>query len=400
MIGLGRFGTAVAERLYALGNEVLVIDDDAERVQRMESRVTYAVVADARDEAVLRSLGMRNYDCAIVAIGSDLAASIVITMNLKELGVPQVICKAEGDMQKRALEKIGADKVLIPEREAGVKLAQAVHVVEHPRFHRAVRSVRHRGADAPGGVGRQDDPRAEHPRKVWREHYRCARKRKDQRRAGRGRAAARGLRAGGGRGERQADEAEGMREERITSRQNPLLRHAKKLLTSRSYRESCGEFAADGTKLLEEAARWVPGLHTVIAADGVELCRLPEEVRVVRVPRDVMASVSQMDAPQGAIFLCRTPQPPQAEILPGTLLLDGIQDPGNLGTILRTADALAVPVVLLPGCADVWNPKVVRASMGAAFRAVPVAMTREAAVASCRSKRCAPACHGAARRRA
>ena len=163
-----------------------------------------------------------------------------------------------------------------------------------------------------------------------------------------------------------------MREERITSRQNPLLRHAKKLLTSRSYREACGEFAADGTKLLEEAARWVPGLHTVIAADDVEICRLPEEVRVVRVPRDVMASVSQMDAPQGAIFLCRTPQPPQAEILPGTLLLDGIQDPGNLGTILRTADALAVPVVLLPGCADVWNPKVVRASMGAAFRAVPV----------------------------
>ena len=105
VIGLGRFGTAVAERLYALGNEVLVIDDDAERVQRMESRVTYAVVADARDEA---------------------AASIVITMNLKELGVPQVVCKAEGDMQKRALEKIGADKVLIPEREAGVKLAQAV----------------------------------------------------------------------------------------------------------------------------------------------------------------------------------------------------------------------------------------------------------------------------------
>ena len=175
-----------------------------------------------------------------------------------------------------------------------------------------------------------------------------------------------------------------MREERITSRQNPLLRHAKKLLISRSYREACGEFAADGTKLLEEAARWVPGLHTVIAADDVEICRLPEEVRVVRVPRDVMESISQMDAPQGVIFLCKTPRPAQAEIRPGTLLLDGIQDPGNLGTILRTADALAVPVVLLPGCADVWNPKVVRASMGAAFRAVPVSMTREAAVAGCR----------------
>ena len=176
-----------------------------------------------------------------------------------------------------------------------------------------------------------------------------------------------------------------MREERITSRQNPLLRHAKKLLISRSYREACGEFAADGTKLLEEAAQWVPGLHTVIAADDVEICRLPEEVRVVRVPRDVMASVSQMDAPQGAIFLCRTPQPPQAEILPGTLLLDGIQDPGNLGTILRTADALEVPVVLLDGCTDAYNPKTVRATMGAVFRTQPVRMTRAVAVQSCRA---------------
>ena len=176
-----------------------------------------------------------------------------------------------------------------------------------------------------------------------------------------------------------------MREERITSRQNPMLRHVKKLLTSRSYREACGEFAADGTKLLAEAAQWVPGLHTVLAADGVELCRLPEETRVVRVPRDVMESISQMDAPQGAIFLCKTPEPPEAAIRPGTLLLDGIQDPGNLGTILRTADALAVPVVLLPGCADAWSPKTVRASMGAVFRALPVSMTREEAAAACRA---------------
>ena len=78
-----------------------------------------------------------------------------------------------------------------------------------------------------------------------------------------------------------------------------------------------------------------------------------------------MQSVSLMDAPQGAIFLCRLPERKPGTILPGTLLLDGIQDPGNLGTILRTADALEVPVVLLDGCADTYNPKTVRASMGA-----------------------------------
>ena len=140
-----------------------------------------------------------------------------------------------------------------------------------------------------------------------------------------------------------------MMEETITSRRNPLLAHTKKLLTSRAYREKSGEFAADGVKLLAEAARWYPGLHTVITEEHVELCKLSDTVRVVRVPRDVMQSVSLMDAPQGAIFLCRLPERKPGTILPGTLLLDGIQDPGNLGTILRTADALEVPVVLLDG---------------------------------------------------
>ena len=126
VIGLGKFGTAVAERLYELGNEVLAIDECTENVQRIEHGVTYAVVADARDENVLRSLGVKNYDCAIVAIGTDLAASVITTLNLKELGVTQVICKATDETQKRALEKIGADRVLIPEREIGIKLAQTI----------------------------------------------------------------------------------------------------------------------------------------------------------------------------------------------------------------------------------------------------------------------------------
>ena len=124
IVGLGRFGTAVALKLQELGNEVMVIDENEEHVQRVADQVTYAVVGDARDEDVLESLGVRNLDCAIVAIGQDLAASVVITLNLKSLGVPQVICKAQDDLQKRALEKLGADRVVIPEREMGMKLAQ------------------------------------------------------------------------------------------------------------------------------------------------------------------------------------------------------------------------------------------------------------------------------------
>ena len=126
VIGLGRFGISVAMRLYELGNEVLAIDANEENIQQIANHVTHAVVGDARDEAVLRALGVGNYDCAIVAIGGDLAASILVTLTLKELGVPAVICKASNEVYKKALEKVGADRVVIPEREMALKLAQSL----------------------------------------------------------------------------------------------------------------------------------------------------------------------------------------------------------------------------------------------------------------------------------
>ena len=155
--------------------------------------------------------------------------------------------------------------------------------------------------------------------------------------------------------------------EYISSRKNPLLQQVRKLLSSRKAREESGLFVSDGTKLLEEAIRWCEDLTTVIRTEDVCLS-LPENVRDVVVPEDVMASISPMSTPQGALFLCRLPEKKAFAPVPGMLILDGIQDPGNLGTILRTADALDVPVVLLPGCADPYSHKVVRASMGAIFR--------------------------------
>jgi TrmH family RNA methyltransferase len=165
-------------------------------------------------------------------------------------------------------------------------------------------------------------------------------------------------------------------EERITSRKNPLLQQVRKLLSSRKARVEAGLFAADGTKLLEEAVKYYPGLDTVILSEGVQV-QIPAGVRCVRVPADVMQSISPMETPQGALFLCRLPE--KREFVPkaGMLILDGIQDPGNLGTILRTADALQVPVVLLEGCADPYGHKVVRASMGAVFRTSVVSSTWE-----------------------
>lgn len=158
-----------------------------------------------------------------------------------------------------------------------------------------------------------------------------------------------------------------MMEERITSRKNPLLQQVKKLLSSRKAREEAGLFVSDGTKLLQEAVNYYKGLETVVLSDGIQ-AQVPEGVRVVRVPEDVMASISPMQSPQGALFLCRLPEKRKFAPEKGMLLLDGIQDPGNLGTILRTADALQVPVVLLEGCADPYSHKVVRSSMGAVLR--------------------------------
>lgn len=173
-----------------------------------------------------------------------------------------------------------------------------------------------------------------------------------------------------------------MMEQRITSRKNPLLQQVRKLLSSRSERQKTGLFVADGTKLLQEAVTWWDGLQTVILSDGVE-AELPEHVQVIRVPGDVMESISPMQSPQGALFVCKLPQQQRFCPVPGMLLLDGIQDPGNLGTILRTADALNVPVALLEGCADPYSHKTVRASMGAVFRAPVVQTTWQAAKAAC-----------------
>lgn len=123
VIGLGRFGTEIATRLYAFGEEVMAIDTNDLLVDRIADRVTRAVSADARNLDVLEKLGVENFDRAIVAVGSDLAASALITMNLKTLKVPFIICKAHDDTYREILERLGADRVIIPEREIADKFA-------------------------------------------------------------------------------------------------------------------------------------------------------------------------------------------------------------------------------------------------------------------------------------
>ena len=174
-----------------------------------------------------------------------------------------------------------------------------------------------------------------------------------------------------------------MMEQRITARKNPLIQQVRRLLSSRRERQQAGLFVADGIKLLAEAVRWLPGLDTVILSDGVQ-AQVPDAVRVIRVPGEIMEYISPMQTPQGALFLCRLPEQTQFIPKPGMLLLDGIQDPGNLGTILRTADALQIPVALMEGCVDPYSHKVVRSSMGAVFRMNVAQTTWAEAQKACR----------------
>lgn len=124
IIGMGRFGSALAVELCHLGNEVLVIDQVDDISQGLSQKVTQAITADARDPEVLKTIGARNFDCAVVAFASDVGTSALITLNLKELGVARVVAKANGPVHKKVLEKVGADLVVIPEKEMAENLAQ------------------------------------------------------------------------------------------------------------------------------------------------------------------------------------------------------------------------------------------------------------------------------------
>lgn len=171
-----------------------------------------------------------------------------------------------------------------------------------------------------------------------------------------------------------------MNAETITSRQNPLMTHLRKLASSRSYRKKSREYLCDGTKLLAEALKWGAEVKTAVFSEGVDIPPLPDGVRAVRVSEELMRSVSPMETPQGALFTVALPEVQLPETLSGKhyLVLDGVQDPGNVGTILRTADAFDCDgVFLVNACADLYNPKTARATMGAIFRREAYTVTAE-----------------------
>lgn len=126
VVGLGRLGSQVARTLYQLGHDVMAIDQDDQRVQAQMGEVTYSVRGDATNEAVLRELGVHNFDVAIVAIGSNIQANIMVTVLLKTMGIPYIVARAHNELHGNTLERIGCNKVIHPEAESGTRLAHSL----------------------------------------------------------------------------------------------------------------------------------------------------------------------------------------------------------------------------------------------------------------------------------
>jgi len=126
IIGIGKFGESIATNLYKMGHDVLAVDIDEERVQYIANKVTHAVQADATEEGTLEALGVKHFDGAMVTIGESVQASILITMLCKELGIRHVLAKAQNELHAKVLYKIGADRVVFPERDMGLRVAHSL----------------------------------------------------------------------------------------------------------------------------------------------------------------------------------------------------------------------------------------------------------------------------------
>jgi len=153
----------------------------------------------------------------------------------------------------------------------------------------------------------------------------------------------------------------------ITSRKNPLVRHLKKLGADRAYRDACGEFLCDGLKLYEEAVQC--GMDIPLLAGSRREIVEKANGQGILVPEDVLSSISPQKSPQPVVFSCKKPEAVPVSAPQCVLILDGIQDPGNVGTLIRTAEAFCADQVIVTGnSADIYHPKTVRAAMGALFR--------------------------------
>ena len=126
VIGAGKFGASIATTFFKLGHDVMVVDENEDALKNISDSITHAIIGNAADEKTMESLGVNNFDVIVISMGSDIQSSMLITIMIKELGAKYIVAKAQNDLHAKVLKKIGADKIIFPERDMGVRLAQSL----------------------------------------------------------------------------------------------------------------------------------------------------------------------------------------------------------------------------------------------------------------------------------
>ena len=337
VIGLGKFGFSVATTLAQAGKEVLAVDKDAEPVQEIADLVTYAARADITDSRVFASLGISNMDVVIVGISENMESSILATLQAKEAGVPLVIAKCMSQMHANILKKVGADRVVMAESETGIRLGKSLISGGFQDFFMLSDSFS-MVEDAAPRRGSADSDR--------RKQRTC-----------------------------QIDEKQEMRGPfMITSSSNAQVKNIIALNKKAKERREQDVFVAEGWKMFQEAPReWLKKVY--VSESGSKMHEIPSDGTEYEVVDDrVFQSMCDTKTPQGVLSVIRMPHYTEEEVMdngktPLLMVLEDLQDPGNVGTIIRTAEGAGVTgIIMSRGTADIFNPKTIRSTMGSIYR--------------------------------
>ena len=379
VIGLGKFGFSVATTLAQAGKEVLAVDKDAEPVQEIADLVTYAARADITDSRVFASLGISNMDVVIVGISENMESSILATLQAKEAGVPLVIAKCMSQMHANILKKVGADRVVMAESETGIRLGKSLisggfqdffllsdsfSLVELPGWNFRKLPVQRKTA------GSAEEIQYQRNRRQGRGRHPCHGQSEDA-------APRRGSADSDRRKQRtcQIDEKQEMRGPfMITSSSNAQVKNIIALNKKAKERREQDVFVAEGWKMFQEAPReWLKKVY--VSESGSKMHEIPSDGTEYEVVDDrVFQSMCDTKTPQGVLSVIRMPHYTEEEVMdngktPLLMVLEDLQDPGNVGTIIRTAEGAGVTgIIMSRGTADIFNPKTIRSTMGSIYR--------------------------------
>lgn len=350
VLGLGSFGRSVALTLENMGCDVIVVDKSRETIQEIADRVTYAITADITEKEALSTLGTRNLDGAIIGVAENLEAGIMATLLCKEIGIPMVVAKAKNKLQGTILKKVGADTVVYPEIEMGSRVAKSLLATEFTDWIELSNDYSMVEIAVP---------------KPWINHS----------------MAELGIRTKYGVtvvGIMQDGNVNVEFNPQMPLPENAQIKELAKLQKKSRLRDEKGIFLVEGPRMTEE----IPAerIEKVYASESfakknkefLEKLQAPVEL----LTDTVFAYVSDTKTPQGILAIVKRLNYMMNDLMqvknqkaPHLVVLDNLQDPGNLGTIFRTAEAAGVTGILLSkDCVDVYNPKVIRSTMGAVFR--------------------------------